>query len=413
MVLATRAQTKRGTSSSVTVAIVFTAYMAIVFGLGLYLFSLLASEMRQTLGFGTQTIGVVTAAAQMAFLIAAFLCPRMTKRFGEASVMITATFISACILAAVSSVGSIASMALFIGSLGACAAFMVIPTVGVIARTVNFQYRSRVNGLVSSGTAYGQLVAGSVAPWIASDGSWRSVWLVLGVASVCVALAGFAALKIFAPATFSMKSDPNDASTHQDRTTLPLFNRSNYLIWGLFAACGMVCGPWQHYLSSFLGDENGHSLGLIGQLWSIVGFLGLFSGFAVGMLADRIGIKRTLAGSFAVLGVSGILVAIHDDIALLYSAAICFGLTYFAVYGLIPAYITKTVSDQHATSVFAGANICLGLGTALANLCAGFIPMLSGSLQHVYIGVAIIAGFATLLVTALPGENAEMPLHDA
>ncbi|WP_299956649.1 MFS transporter [uncultured Roseobacter sp.] len=405
MALATQAQAKHRRWASITVAIVFTAYMAVVFGLGLYLFSLLASEMMQTLGFGTQTIGAVTAAAQITFLIAAFLCPRLTMYLGEGPVMISAVIVSGCVLSAVSSTGSAASMAILVGSLGACAAFMVIPTLSVITRTVDFQYRSQVNGLVSSGTAYGQLAAGSIAPWLVLDAGWRSVWLVLGIASICVAVAGFVALKTFAPATFAREIDTDHQKMQQDRSAAPLFTRTNFLVWGLFATCGIACGPWQNYLSSFLGNESGFSIGLIGRLWSIIGFVGLFSGFAVGMVADRIGIKRTLGSSFALLGGSAVLVALHNDVSLLYAAAICFGSSYFAVYGLIPAYISKTVPDEQATSVFAGANICLGLGTALANLSSGYIPALSGSLQHVYICIAVITGCAALLVIALPSES--------
>lgn len=215
MSVATAVETKPDKSASFTVAVVFTAYMAVVFGLGLYLFSLLASEMRQTLGFGTRTVGAITASAQVAFLLAALLCPRLTRRFGEGRVIV----------------------------------------------------------------------------------------------------------------------------------------------------------------------------------------------LAVGMLADRVGIKRTLALSYAILGTSAVLVAVHSDVGLLYAAAICFGLSFFAVYGLIPAYITKSFAEDQTTAVFAGANICLGLGTALGNLVSGFIPDLSGSLQQVYFGIACVAGAAAILVAALPKEG--------
>ncbi len=405
MALATLVEAKHRKRASVTVAIVFTAYMAVVFGLGLYLFSLLASEMRQTLGFGTQTIGAVTAAAQISFLIAAFLCPRLTKRFGEGRLIVVAVGVAGIILSAVSAVGSAMSMAILIGSLGACAAFMVIPTVGVISRAVDYQYRSRVNGLVSSGTAYGQFAAGSIAPWFVLDAGWRSVWLVLGIASIVIAIVGFAALKAFAPATFSNQTEGVSETKQHARSDTPIFNRTNLIVWGLLAASGMACGPWQNYLSSFLGEENGLSISLIGQLWSIVGILGLFSGFAVGMLADRIGIKLALGCSYALLGVSALLVAVHSEVSLLYAAAICFGLSFFAVYGLIPAYITKTVAEEQATTVFAVANICLGFGTACGNLIGGYIPELSGSLQQMYICVAIVAAAAALLVTVLPRES--------
>ncbi|MEM9589762.1 MAG: MFS transporter [Pseudomonadota bacterium] len=398
--MATQHNARHNRRAGLTVAIVFTAYMAVVFGLGLYLFSLLASEMRQTLGFGTQAIGMITAAAQVSYLIAAGLCPMLTKRFGEMTVIVAAVIVAGVILTLVSTAGTTASMGALVGSLGACAAFMVIPTVGVISRTVAFEYRSQVNGLVSSGTAYGQFASGSLAPWLVLENGWRSAWLVFGAGSIAIALVGLLALRIFAPAAFGRT--PEATAIKSQHT--PLLNPTNLSVWTLLAASGMACGPWQNYLSTFLSVENGHSISVVGQLWSMIGFLGLFSGFAMGLLADKIGIKRTLSISYGLIALAAVLIALHSDTTLLYAAAICFGLSFFAVYGLIPAYITKTMDASETTAVFAGANICLGLGTAFGNLTSGYIPNLTGSLQHAYFGIAIIACAAAAFVGTLPKE---------
>ncbi len=402
MTLATAQSATSSRSASIAVAVVFTAYMAVVFGLGLYLFSLLAYEMRQSLGFGTQTIGTVTAAAQVTFLVAAFLCPRLTDRFGEARVIVLAVMAAGALLSAVSAVTTALAMTVLIGSLGACAAMMVIPTVGVIARTVPEEHRARVNGLVSSGTAYGQFAAGWVTPALVLADGWRSAWLVLGLSSIVVALAGLVALKALAPAAFVRTGAAKDEAALSDA---PLITLPNCLAWGLLAASGIACGPWQNYLSTFLGEEGGLSIVLVGRLWSIIGFLGLFSGFAVGLLADRIGIARALGLSYALLASSALLVAFHNGVGLLYVAAIQFGLSFFAVYGLIPAYITKTVAAGRTTSVFAIANICLGVGTALGNVIGGYVPALLGSLQPIYAGIGAVAIVAALIATRLPDER--------
>lgn len=407
--MATQPAAEQKKLASVTVAVVFTAYMAVVFGLGLYLFSLLASEMREGLSFGTQTIGFATASAQISFLIAAFVCPRLARLVGDGRLIVMAVLVAGALLCLMSWVRSANSMAVLIGMLAMCAAFMVIPTVGVIAKTVAFQYRSQVNGLVSSGTAYGQFAAGTVAPWLVLDHGWRSVWLVLGLGSVFVAIVGLVALKTFAPMAFSTDERTESSGNQIERLDTPILNRTNVIVWALLAASGMACGPWQNYLSTFLADENGLSITIIGQLWTIVGFLGLFSGFAVGLLADKIGIKSALSMSYGVLGLSAIVIAVHPDVSWLYAGAICFGLSFFAVYGLIPAYITKTVTEQQATAVFAGANVCLGLGTAFGNLVSGYIPELSGSLQQVYFSVAGVASVGVVLVTLLPREGHAEP----
>lgn len=403
MDLASRDRHAPAEVTTYAVAIIFTAYMAVVFGFGLYLFSLLASDMRASLGFGYQTIGMITAAAQVSFLFAAVMCARLTKRFGDGQVIVFAVFLAGILLSVVPLAEMVLWVAVTIALLGACAALMVIPTVGVISKTVAFRNRSRVNGLISSGTAYGQFAAGLVAPWVMQSSDWRSVWLVIGLVSIGVALTGLIGLRFFAPTTFSKSA--KDERPPRKVSSNSLFNRTNITLWALLAASGMACGPWQNFLATFLREERGYVIATLGQLWSMVGFLGLFSGFAMGLLADRIGIRRALALCYVLVGISAILVAVHGSIATLQAATICFGLSFFAVYGLIPGYITKSVPSAQATSVFAGANICLGLGTAFGNLTAGTIPVLSGSLQHVYICISAVALIAAIGTLTLPDER--------
>ncbi|MCV6574211.1 MAG: MFS transporter [Cohaesibacter sp.] len=405
MLLASESQNSSSKAAQITVAIVFTAYMAVVFGLGLYLFSLLASEMREDIGFGYQMIGLVTASAQVSFLIAAILCSRLVDLFGEGVVIVTAVIFASGLLSAMALAKDVTVMALLITVLGACAAFMVVPTVGVISRIIAFEYRARVNGLLSSGTAYGQLAAGAIAPLLVFEYGWRAVWLSLGLGALILSIFGALALKRLVPDVFTKSHHQKQILKQRYVKITSLFSRTNLTLWALLGASGMACGPWQNYLSTFLSEEFGYSIDIVGGLWSIIGFLGLFSGFVMGSLADRIGIRQALVLSYGLVGLSAFLIVTHDNQTLLYMAAVCFGLAFFAVYGLIPAYISKTVSAKSAIPVFAVANICLGIGTALGNLGAGYSPVLAGSFQQLYFGIMIITCLAAILTLTLPDEH--------
>jgi MFS family permease len=359
------------------------------------------------MGFGYDAIGLVTSGAQIAFLAAAFLSPALTTKFGDGSVIVGAVFAAGLLLVSLSLVETVFQIGLIMALLGACAALMVIPTVGVIALVVPYAYRSRVNGLVSSGTAYGQVIAGLLTPWVLLAHGWRSVWVVVGLISVAIAFLGFIALKRSAPDAFDGPKVQQLAEDEEVNGNGTLFTRSNLTVWALLALSGMACGPWQNYLATFLREEKSLSIALVGQLWSSIGIIGLFSGFAMGMLADRIGIKRVLGGSYILLIASALLVAFHTSNFEIQSATALFGLSFFAVYGLIPAYISKTVSAGQATKVFAGANICLGLGTAFGNVTGGYIPHYTGSLQTVFIFVGIIAALGFFGSMSLQGERSD------
>jgi MFS family permease len=374
------------------IAIVFTLFTAIVFGFGIYLFALIVPAMRQSIGFAHSALGVASASAQIAYLVAALVCPALTRRFGGAHVTVGAVAVASLLLLGFAGVHRAWQAGVVLAALGACAALMIVPTVGAIAKSVPFAYRSAVNGLVSSGTAYGQLANGILVPWLLPGDRWRVIWLVTGAGALAITLAGFVALRFITPEVFV-----RDTPTRKSEAGESIITPRNITVWMLLALSGMTCGPWQNYLSSFLTEEGRLSLETIGQLWSIIGMVGLFSGLLAGMLADRIGVRIVLMASYAALACSALLIALHTQMWQLRIAAACFGLSFYAIYGLIPAYISKTVDARSAAKVFAVANVFLGLGTALGNVMAGRVP---GSLQWVYIGASAVA-FISMTITLL------------
>jgi predicted MFS family arabinose efflux permease len=90
------------------------------------------------------------------------------------------------------------------------------------------------------------------------------------------------------------------------------------------------------------------------------------------------------------------------------AAAACFGWSFYAIYGLIPAYISKTVEPRAAVKVFAVANVFLGVGTTLGNVIGGRIPGWFGSLQGVFV-VASVLACAGVIVTMILQDERRIP----
>ncbi len=397
------AHTAKAAPRTLVVAVVFTLFTAVAFGFGLYLFALVVTAMRVQLHFHDAAIGIVTGAAQLAYLGAALACPRLARRFGAGAVSAGGVAAAALLLLALSGVQNVVQVGAAMAGLGACAACMMVPTVGVIARCVPFAYRSRVNGLVSSGTAYGQLANGLLVPWLLPAFGWRAVWIATGAASLALAALGVLALRRFAPAAFSRDAAPAAGTT--PAAPARLLTARHLTVWLLLALAGMSCGPWQNYLSSYLVQGHGASLATVGGLWSTIGAVGLASGLLAGLLADRIGIRIALMLSYASLAGAALLIAVHAAPWQPTAAAVCFGLSFYSIYGLIPAYVSKTAEAGAATPVFAIANVFLGIGTTLGNVTGGMMPGWTGSLHGVYVMATALATAAALLTLCLPDER--------
>ncbi|KAA9000541.1 YbfB/YjiJ family MFS transporter [Affinibrenneria salicis] len=398
-----------GLLNTVGVAVILTLYMAIVFGFGLYLFSVLVAYMRKSLDFDIPAVGIITGGAQVSYLMASLFCSHITRRFGGGHVIFVAAFTAGFLLILLSAVQDIWQTGTLLIALGSCAAMVVIPTVSVIGKVVPVVWQSSVNGLISSGTAYGQFATGLIVPFFIHNYDWRTVWMVIGAISVTVAIIGYILLRVLAADAFGPDARKNcsekQANPDKSQRFIPVAVPRNFLIWVLLALSGIACGPWQNYLASFLGNEQGFSISFIGQLWSIIGVTGLASGFAFGLLADRIGVRIALALSYGILLAAGVLVAIESGTMALRIAAVAFGLSFYAIYGLIPAYITKTSSPETSTAIFAVANVFLGIGTSFGNIGSGYFQSWLGSFQGIYTGVAVIAVVGIILSLILPDER--------
>lgn len=185
---AQRTTRNSGRASTFGVAVVLTLYMAIVFGFGLYLFSMLVTYMHKDLGLDILAVGIITGGAQISFLIASMICSRLTSRFGSANVIVSAVMTAGVLLVFLSSVHNVWQAGTLLIGLGACAAIMVIPTVSVVGKVVPVAWQSSVNGLISSGTAYGQFANGLLVPFLINSYDWRTVWMVTGSVSVAAGI---------------------------------------------------------------------------------------------------------------------------------------------------------------------------------------------------------------------------------
>lgn len=76
---------------------------------------------------------------------------------------------------------------------------------------------------------------------------------------------------------------------------------------------------------------------------------------------------------YGVLIAGGAFIALQDNALMLQLAAICSGLAFYAVCGLIPAYISKTATPENAMIIFAITNVFLALGTTFWNFTGGHL----------------------------------------
>ena len=391
--------------NSAATVLLFTAYIASTYGFGLYLFPAMVESIRGDIPFSYGTMGTISGFVQAGFMVCALLAGFLTVRLGALPMILGSIAVCALALAGLAIAPDIVSMAVLLTALGGAAAAIWVPMVEVARHRIAREHQAKALGLISSGTSYGVFINSFLLTALMPSQGWRALWVATAAIVAVLAILGLVILK----------PPERKSSAGSDAQALSLRARVKALPAGLTAAIvfmmflnGLSCMPYQTYLSAFLQDEAGYSAATAAHAWRVIGLVGMVSGFAVGALADRITVRLGMLFTYCVLASSCLLLLAArggDNFAALYVATVTFGGSFYAVFGLVPAYIGHFFGSGSAALVFAFGNIALGLGGIVGNAFGGWLKVSSGSFAPIYIVMLAAAVASAALSAAMPCEK--------
>ncbi|WP_284164179.1 MFS transporter [Frigidibacter sp. SD6-1] len=394
-----------GSRKSVETTLLFTAFIAATYGFGMYLFPAMVESVRLDIPFSYGTMGTISGFVQAGFMICALLAGFLTVRFGAMPMILGSISLCAIGLLGLAVAPNIIAMAICLTVLGGAAAAIWVPMVEVARDHISKEHQGKALGLMSSGTSYGVFINSFLLTTLLPQQGWRSLWLATGV------LVGLLALVAMLRLRSAKGETAKDALTER----VSVASRVKALPKALTAAIlfmmflnGLSCMPYQTYLSAFLQAEAGYSAETAAHMWRIIGVVGMVSGFAVGWLADRITVRIAMILTYAVLAGSCALLLNATGGAsyeFLYIAAVTFGITFYAIFGLVPAYISHVFGQGSAALVFAFGNIALGLGGIVGNILGGALKVSSGSFEPIYMVMLGAAVASAVLSMLMPSEQ--------
>ncbi|MFE3598592.1 nitrate/nitrite transporter [Streptomyces sp. NPDC059142] len=400
--------------------VLLTSFVAATYGFGFYLFAQLVTDMRRDLGFDYTVVGTITAAGQLGFLLFALLGTWLSTRIGGGQVMIGSVALCGLCLVLLPVTDSIVLIAVLLTIMGGTAASVYVPLVEVVGRVIDFRHRGKVLGLVSSGTSYGVVVNSLLVPGFVQDDNWRGLWYSVGFGTLMVT--SVAAVTFHRLGLFRREEDV--AGDTPDDTGAPgaggavkddsaragwrmVLVRWVVIVWTIKFLNGFACMPFQNYLSPYLREGLGFDIDFAARVWGTIGIIGMFAGFAVGWLSDRIGVRASLVMCYVLFFTSSVLLVIAPVGFLPMVSGVLFALAFYPIYGLVPAYVSKSASGAAATVIFGVTNVTQGVGGIVGNYTAGFLKNLTGDFMWYYVVVAVVAVILGFLTLQLPREGSE------
>ena len=286
------------------------------------------------------------------------------------------------------------------------------------------EQRGMAASVVSAGNGLGILALAPLTRWLISEYDWRTAFLVLGnlawlVAIPCALLlraptgpqvsgerlsaarqrlsaAGGSAGAISGPRQLKGFKDLN----HSHDTRAPWHA---WPFWAIalthFCCCAAHSGPLFHLVSHAM--EQGVTKMAAASILGASGLTSIFGRIGTGIVADRVGAKRTL---LAALGLQALLIFLYLFVSTtggLYLVSLAFGVAYG---GAMPLYalVTREYFGERVMGTAYGAVFfisCIGMG--LGSFAGGAIHDALGSYQALFLGSAAIALMAVVLGVTL------------
>ncbi len=390
------------------IVVLFTAFIGAVYGFGMYLFPAIVESIRQDIEFSYGTMGLISGSVQAGFFVSSALAGFLTLRFGAINLILFSIIVCALSLAGLVFANSVLVLGGFLLVLGACASLVWVPMVEVSREIIAPKNRGKALGLMSSGTSYGVLVNSALLAVVLPTQGWRALWAVTAVLVALLAVYGLIRLAHLRNSHHSLEAALQTARPGNWARVMSLPRLLVGAILAMMFFNGFASMSFQTYLSAYLIGEVGLEETSAASAWGLIGFVGMFSGFLMGALADRITIRRGMIVTYLVLSLAPVAVMFIDtagaDLMLIYVAAVAFGLSFYAIFGLVPAYISHLFSDGNAALVFAFGNVTLGIGGIVGNLVGGYTREFTGSFNVMYVLIFAAAIVSAVIAAALPSE---------
>jgi MFS family permease len=369
----------------------------------------LSSGSRYTFGVVFKTLteefgwerGALSAVASLSLiLVSAFqiLGGWLSDRFGARLVLTVGFALSAIVLMAMSMVTELWQMYLVYGVLGALGFALVSPVSSTAL--VNHWFHSRARGtalsLTTAGTAVGQLAITPLAAYLLVNGGWESAYR---------AEALFMGLIIFPLVVLLLRNAPpesRDLSVGADgadarRTSVGEAIRHAtwwQLLMGVFS-CGFTMSFASVHFVAYatdMGMDHETAAGALG----ISGLFSIIGAVLMGKWSDRIGRHIPLGVTYALRGLSFVILLFASNDATLFLFGIILGLSWTSTTSLSAAITVETWGRQSSGFLFAFIFTFMTVGSSVGSYLGGLNYDLVHNYTAIIIANSVIAALGAL-----------------
>jgi len=361
---------------------------------------------------GWSRTGIATAALLnfLSMSIGAFAWGALSDRVGTRLVVLSGGVLLGLGLVTASRAPTLGWFQVLFGVIvGLAAGSLYAPMTATTTRWFT-RHRTLAVALVSAGLSFGTTFMAPLARWLISSYDWRTAMLIIGDLVWLVVIP--AAFLVRNPPAFSPPAASVTAAAGEpDLTVGQALRTPQFVAIALthFACCAAHSGPIFHMVANAL--DHGVPAMAAATVLSAAGVASFSGKIACGLVADRVGAKRTLVAGLALQAVAISLYLFTRELGGFYAVALVFGFAYGGVMPLYAVVVREYFGERIMGSVFGAVSTAATLGMALGPVTGGWLYDGLGSYAWMFIGSSGIGlGAVAVAVTFRPPRRLAVAL---
>jgi MFS family permease len=348
--------------------------------------SVFLQPMSEAMGWSRTGISTVALINWLAMGLGAFLWGTLSDRLGTRAVLLTGGALLGGGLVSASQASSLGQFQVLFGMLvGLASGSFYTPLTATTTRWFT-RHRSLAVALVSAGIGLGSSTIAPLARYIITNYDWRFAMLVIGNLAWLVIIP--AALFVREPPSGAASAGPAAGSTvaGPEMTASQALRTPQFAAIALthFACCAAHSGPIFHMVTHAI-DRGVTPMAAVTVL-SVAGLASFGGKIVCGLVADRVGAKRTLVVGLAIQAVAVSLYIFTRDLGSFYLLAVMFGFAYGGVMPLYAIVVREYFGARIMGTAFGAVALVSTLGMALGPLAGGWFYDTFGSYFWLFIG---------------------------
>jgi MFS family permease len=352
----------------------------------------------QSTGWSTTAVSAAMTLNFLAMGAAGFGWGALSDRIGPRPVVLTGAILLGLGLLLASRAQTPLQFQLSFGLLvGIAVGSFFSPMIAAVMGWIS-EHRGLAVALVSVGVGIAPVTMSPLAAWLITQMDWRAAQGVIAVLvwATLIPAALFARRPPLAPAAGQGAAEKSELKLRDAFLSAPFI----VLALTFFACCAAHAGPIFHTVTYAMTCGIAPLAAV--TVYSVEGLAGLGGRLALGVAADRLGVKRVLIAGLVIQALAAFAFISASRLGEFYAVAAIFGFAYGGVMPLYAVLAREYFGQRILGAVFGAAAMVSSLGMAAGPAIGGWVYDTFGQYTWMYIYSGVIGLGAVAIALAFP-----------